>query len=119
MPTMVSITRAKFPKNRAHDVRAKFQNEVIPAFQQLKQQGQLRSALFVIDQDGEEAIGIAVYNSEAQVQAVEGKRGREAPNDVKDETKAPTPLAKHRAKAVKESGANMQTAEWYEVIGEV
>ena len=119
MPDFVSITRAKFPKNRANDVRAQFQNDVIPTFQQLKQQGQVKMAMFVIDPDGGEAIGIAVYDSEARAQAVEGKRGREAPNDVRDENRASTPLAKHRAKAVKDSGANMENADWYEVVGEV
>jgi hypothetical protein len=119
MPDFVSITRAKFPKNRANAVRAQFQNDVIPAFQNLKNQGEVKSAVFVIDEDGGEAIGIAFYDSEGRAKAVEGKRLREAPNDVKDETKAPTQLAKRRAKAVKDSGANMENSEWYEVVGEV
>ncbi len=119
MPDFVSITRAKFPKHRANDVRAQFQNDVIPAFQQLKNQGEVKSALFVIDEDGGEAIGIAVYDSEGRAQTAEGKRGREAPNDVKDEARAPTLLAKRRAKAVKDSGANMEQSEWYEVVGQV
>lgn len=119
MPINVSITRARFPKNKADDVVDQFQNVVIPTFTQLKQQGQVSRALFVIDRDGGEAIGIAIYNSEAELQAVEGKRGREIAQDIKDPAKAPTPLGKRRAQAVRDSGANMDQAEWYELIGEI
>jgi len=114
-----SITRAQFPKNRADDVIAQFQNEVVPTFNQLKQQGNVKQAFFVIDRDGGEAIGIAIYDNEAKLKAVEGKRSREAPNDVKDPNRAPTAFAKKRAKDVRDSGANMEKSEWYEVIGEV
>jgi hypothetical protein len=116
---VASITRAQFPKNRADDVIAQFRNEVVPTFNQLKQQGDVKQAFFVIDRDGGEAIGIAIYDNEAKLKAVEGKRSSEAPNDVKDPNRAPTAFAKKRAKDVRDSGANMEKSEWYEVIGEV
>lgn len=119
MPDRVSITRAKFPPNRENDVIAQFQNDVIPTFQQMKQQGLVRQAIFVVDRKSNEAIGIAIYTSEAELQSTEGKRGSDDPRGVRDPGNAPTNFAKHRAKSVKDSGANMDDSEWYDLIGEV
>jgi len=121
MPDVVSITRAKFPKNRADDVVTQFQNDVIPTFQQMKNNGRVKEAFFVIDRDGGEAIGIAIYNDEQDLQSEEGERGRApgAAQRIKDPQNAATGFAKHRAKSVRDSGANMEQSDWYELIGQV
>lgn len=115
----VSITRARFPRNRAGDVEAQFRNEVAPTFQQLKQQGQVDRAFFVIDRDGGEAIGIAFYSSDQDLSNVEGQRGRQAGPSIEDPGRAPTDVAKRRAKSVRDSGAAMDKSEWYDLVSEV
>ncbi len=115
----VSITRARFPRNRADEVEAQFQNEVAPTFQQLKDQGQVDRAFFVIDRDGGEAIGIAIYTSDQELSNVEGQRGRQAGANIEDPQRAPTDFAKKRAKDVRDSGAAMDKSEWYDLISEV
>ncbi len=115
----VSITRARFPRNRAGDVEAQFRGDVAQAFQELKQQGQVDRAFFVIDRDGGEAIGIAFYTSDQELQQVEGQRGRQAGPKIEDPDQAPTGFAKRRARDVRQSGAAMDKSEWYDLITEV
>jgi hypothetical protein len=118
MPT-VSITRARFPANRAADVRNEFEGTVTDQFQDLKNNGQLRHAFFVMDAAGREAIGIAIYPDEATLAQVEGQRGRDAGPRIEDPVNAPPGLARGRAAAVRNSGAAMDRSEWYDLISEV
>jgi hypothetical protein len=118
MPEVVSVTRAKI-QGHADDVRNKFRTDVLQTFQALKNQGVIRQAFFCIDEKGKEAIGLAIYNDEPRLQTTEGKRRREAPQDIEDPVRAPTDFAKKRAKFIKDSNAKMEDSEWYELIAEV
>ena len=115
----VSITRARFPRNRADDVEEQFRNEVTQTFQQLKDQGQVERAFFLMDPEGGEAIGIAFYTSDQALSNTEGQRGRQAGANIEDPQRAPTDVAKKRAKSVRDSGAAMDKSEWYDLISEV
>lgn len=119
MSHFASITRSKFPKKNADDVIAQFKNDVVPTFKKMKQDGHIKSAIFVIDRDGGEAIGIAIYDSEQKLKNIEGKRGRDDKNNIDNPNAASTEFAKHRAKSIKDSGSAMEKSEWYEIVGEV
>lgn len=121
MPERVSITRARFNQEQdANLVEAKFRNEVAQHFRNLKQQGDVDRAFFILDRKGKEAIGITIYKDEATLKRIEGKRGRDAaPQELEDESRAPTPTGKERAKRIKESTAKMEKTEWYELIAEI
>lgn len=114
----VGITRMHFPPERSEDVARDIRERIVPFHEKLRKDG-LHDALFVLNRETGEAIGIAVWESEKHLRDVEGVHPREKPKEVRDPAAAPTEYSKLRAKSIKDTGGAIADSDWYEVVGRV
>jgi hypothetical protein len=112
------ITRMNFPPARADDVVRNIQQDIIPYHRQFRGQG-LRRALFLVNRETGEAVGIAVWDDRNKLREVERRHGRDAPAEIRDPARAPTDYTKKRAEAIQNVGGAIASADWYEVVGDL
>jgi len=117
---IAGVTRARFPRPRVDEVVQDIQQEIVPLHeQQVRGQPGFRGAVFVVNRDTGEAIGITLWDDEQQLRAVEGTLGRDDPGAIRDPQRAPNEYTRRRAEAVRRRGGNMDESDLYEVAFEV
>jgi hypothetical protein len=109
------ITRVSFPPNQADKVIADLKGRVADEHKKLKSQG-LRDAIFVINREAGEAIGIAIWDDRNKLQDVEKHTTRSNPDAVRDPNRAPSEYNKIRAQAVRDEKGSIESSDWYEVV---
>jgi hypothetical protein len=114
----VGITRMHFPPEKSDDVAKDIRDRIVPYHENMRKSG-LHDAIFVLNRETGEAIGIAVWEDEKKLKEVEGSHGRDKPKEVRDPQRAPTDYSKLRAKAIQDVGGAIADSDWYEVVGRV
>ncbi len=111
------LTRVAFPPERYADVERVLREQIVPAHDQLQNEGPLVEHLWLIDENQGEAIGIAIYPDDKTVEEVEGCKPHERPREIRVPDEAPNDYSRQRAQAVKDCGGAIKTSQWYTVIG--
>lgn len=112
------MTRVRFPPEKADEVIRDIQSRILDAHRKLRNEG-LKDAIFLVNREAGEAIGISLWDDKEKLKKAEGKTSREDAPTMKDPGKAPTEFSKLRAKVIQDEGANMESADWYEVVARV
>jgi hypothetical protein len=121
---IAGITRARFPKPQMDAVVQDIQQNIVPLHEQtIKNQPGFRGAVFVVDKDKGEVVGITLWDNEQQLRAVEGELDRDGPGGsnpkLRDPQNAPNNYSKQRAGAIKGRQGSMELSDLCEVAFEV
>jgi len=112
------LTIMHYPPQRTDDVYRHIREVLVPHHLQLKPQG-LSDALFFVNPESCQGIGIAIWNDPKKLQEIEKGTSREMARAMRDPAQAPTDYTKLRAQWVQDLGGGIVSTDWYEVAGHV
>ena len=112
------ITIMHYPPKRTDDVYRHIREVLVPHHEQLKSQG-LRDALFLVNPESCQGIGIAIWDDPAKLREVENGNTREQARAMRDPGSAPTEYARLRAQWVEDLAGGIVSTDWYEVAGRI
>lgn len=118
VPAFAGITIMHYPPKRTDDVYGHIQNVLVPFHTELQSQG-LLDALFLVNPESCQGIGIAIWDDSVKLQTIEKGTSREMARAVRDPGQAPTDYTQKRAQWVEDLGGGIVSADWYEVVGNV
>lgn len=119
---IAGVTRARFPRPRVNEVEQDLQGIAQFHQQQVRNQPGFRGAVFLLNKQTGEAIGITLWDDEQQLRAVEGELGRDNPaalGRLGDPQTAPNEYTRRRAQSIRGRQGNMEVSDLYEVAFEV
>jgi hypothetical protein len=117
-PSYAGITIMNFPSKRTQDVYRHIREVLVPTHAQFESQG-LTDALFLVNPEGCQGIGIAVWNSADKLRQMEKGTSREMARAMRDPHLAPTDYTKLRAQWVEDLGGGIVSTDWYQLVGRV
>jgi hypothetical protein len=112
------ITIMHYPPKRTDEVYKHIREVLVPHHQQLKSQG-LNDALFLVNPESCQGIGIALWDNPSKLREVEQGNTREQARAMRDPGQAPTEYARLRAQWVEDLSGGIVSTDWYEVVGRV
>lgn len=110
------ITIMNYPPKRTDDVYKHIREVLVPHHEQLTTHG-LTDALFLVNPESCQGIGIAIWEQPEQLKSVEKGTHRDMARAIRDPKLAPTEYAKLRAQWVEDLGGGIVNMDWYEVVG--
>jgi hypothetical protein len=110
------ITIMHYPPKRTEDVYQHIREVLVPHHAQLQSQG-CKDALFLVNPESCQGIGIAIWDDAAKLREVEKGTSREMARAMRDPKQAPTEYARLRAQWVEDLGGGIVSTDWYEVVG--
>ena len=110
------ITIMNYPPKRTEDVYKHIREVLIPHHAELQSQG-LKDALFLVNPESCQGIGIAIWDDPKKLREVEQGTTREMARAMRDPSEAPTEYAKLRAQWVEDLSGGIVSTDWYEVVG--
>lgn len=111
-----AITIMHYPPRRTEDVYKHIREVLVPYHEEMRPHG-LTDALFVVNPESCQGIGIAVFEEANQLRDLEKGTTRDMSRAVRDPEDAPTEYTRARAKYVEELGGSIVSADWYELVG--
>ncbi len=118
LPTYAGITIMHYPPKRTDDVYNHIRQVLVPFHANLGPQG-CRDALFLVNPESCQGIGIAIWDDPKKLQAVEQGTSRDMSRAMRDSATAPTDYTRLRAQWVEDLGGGIVSTDWYEVVGRV
>ena len=112
------ITIMHYPPKRTEDVYNHIRQVLVPHHTQLQSQG-LTDALFLVNPESCQGIGIAIWNEPAKLQEVEKGTSRDMARAMRDPDQAPTDYTRLRAQWVQDLGGGIVSTDWYDVVGQI
>ncbi len=112
------LTIMHYPPRRTEDVYSHIRDVLVPHHEQMKGQG-LQDALFVVNPESCQGIGMAIWDDHRKLQEIEKGTSREMARAMRDPGGAPTEYTKLRAQWVEDLGGGIVSTDWYEVVGRV
>lgn len=112
------ITIMHYPPVRTEDVYKHIREVLVPHHEELRAQG-LRDALFLVNPESCQGIGIAIWDDPARLKEIEKGTSREMARAVRDPGTAPSDYTRLRAQWVQDLGGGIVSTDWYELVGRV
>jgi len=112
------ITIMHYPPKRTEDVYRHINDVLVPHHEQLQSQG-LKDALFLVNPESCQGIGIAIWSNAGKLRDFEKGTSREMARAMRDPRQAPTEYTRLRAEWVEDLGGGIVSTDWYEVAGQV
>ncbi len=112
------LTIMHYPPGLTDQVYKHIREVLVPFHDQLKVQG-LADALFMVNPESCQGIGIAIWEDPKRLQEVEKGTSRDLARAMRDPMTAPTEYTKLRAQWVQDLGGGIVSTDWYEVVGRV
>ena len=112
------ITIMNYPPKRTDDVYNHIRQTLAPFHENLRSQG-LKDALFLVNPQSCQGIGIAIWDQPQQLQSIEQSTSRGMARAMRDSATAPTDYTKLRAQWVEDLGGGIVSTDWYELAGQV
>jgi hypothetical protein len=122
---IAGVTRGRFPPPQFAEAEEDLQNTIVPLHEdpQFKQREGFRGALFLVNRDNREIIGITLWDTEENLRAVEEVVGRDQGGNAKDRLRnpdqAPNPYTRQRAQAVRGRGGRIEDTDVYDAVFEI
>jgi len=107
-----------YPSGRTNDVYQHIRDVLVPHHGQLRSQG-LADALFLVNPESCQGIGIAIWADAQKLHEVEQGHSRSMGRAMRDPTAAPTDYTRLRAQWVQDLGGGIVSSDWYDVVGRV
>ena len=112
------ITIMHYPPKRTEDVYKHIREVLVPFHAELQSQG-CKDALFLVNPESCQGIGIAIWEDPKKLREVEQGTTREMARAMRDPSEAPTEYAKLRAQWVEDLSGGIVSTDWYEVVGQL
>lgn len=112
------ITIMHFPPSRTDDVNRHIREVLVPFHENLRKEG-MQQALFLVNPQICQGIGIAMWEDPKLLRAREQGTSRDMAREMRDPYKAPTEYTRLRAQWVQDLGGGIVNTDWYEVVGHV
>jgi len=112
------ITIMHYPPMRTDDVYRHVREILVPHHAELQAQG-LQDALFLVNPESCQGIGIAIWNDSSKLREIEQGTSREMARAMRDPFQSPTEYTRLRAQWVQDLGGGIVSTDWYEVVGRV
>jgi hypothetical protein len=112
------ITIMHYPPKRTESVYSHIREVLVPFHEELKPQG-LQDALFLVNPESCQGIGIAIWDQPRKLQEMEKGTSREMARAMRDSETAPTEYTKLRAQWVEDLSGGIVSTDWYELAGHV
>ncbi|HQU84245.1 MAG TPA: hypothetical protein PKY59_14005 [Pyrinomonadaceae bacterium] len=112
------ITIMHYPPKRTDDVYKHIREVLIPFHSEMRSQG-LEDAIFLVNPESCQGIGIAIWNDPKMLRQMEKGTSRDMSRAMRDSETAPTEYTKLRAKWVEDLSGGIVSTDWYEVVGKV
>jgi hypothetical protein len=110
------VTIMHYPPTRTKDVYTHIREVLVPHHEQMQEQG-VRDALFLVNPESCQGIGIAIWDDPAKLKDCERGTTRDMARVMRDPNTAPTEYAKLRAQWVQDLGGGIVSTDWYEMVG--
>jgi hypothetical protein len=110
------ITIMHYPPKRTDDVYRHIREVLVPHHQQMQSQG-LRDALFLVNPESCQGIGIAIWDNPDKLREIEQGNTRDMARAMRDGSSAPTEYTRLRAQWVEDLSGGIVSTDWYEVVG--
>jgi hypothetical protein len=107
-----------YPPKRTDDVYRHIREVLVPHHSQLQSEG-LKDALFLVNPESCQGIGIAIWDEARKLREIEKGTSREMARAMRDAGQAPTEYTRLRAQWVEDLGGGIVSTDWYEVAGRV
>jgi len=107
-----------YPPSRTQDVYDHITKVLVPHHEDLRSEG-LTDALFIVNPESCQGIGIAIWSDAAKLQEVEKGTARNMSRAMRDPQTAPTEYTRLRAQWVEDLGGGIVSTDWYDVVGHV
>jgi hypothetical protein len=117
-PTYAGITIMHYPPKRTEDVYKHINDVLTPMHKTLESQA-LTDALFLVNPESCQGIGIAIWQSSQKLRAMEKGTSRDMSRAMRDAGSAPTEYTRLRAQWVEDLGGGIVSTDWYELVGRV
>jgi len=118
IPSYAGLTIMQYPPKRTNDVYKHIQDVLVPFHTALQPKG-LSDALFLVNPETCQGIGIAIWEQPQTLVQIEGGNSRQMALQMRDPSSAPTDYTQKRAEWVEDLGGGITSTDWYEVIGRV
>jgi len=105
-----------YPPRRTDDVYRHIRDVLVPYHNRMQSEG-LIDALFLVNPESCQGIGIAIFEQASKLRELEKGTSREMARAVRDPAQAPTPYTRDRARYIDELSGSITSADWYEVVG--
>jgi hypothetical protein len=112
------ITIMHYPPKRTEDVYQHIREVLVPHHESLRPQG-LKDALFLVNPESCQGIGIAIWDDPKKLLEVEQGNTRNQARSMRDPAEAPTEYARLRAEWVEDLSGGIVSTDWYEVAGQI
>ena len=112
------ITIMHYPPKRTEDVYKHIREVLVPFHTEMQSQG-LSDALFLVNPESCQGIGIAIWEDPKMLRKLEKGTSREMARAMRDSATAPTEYTKLRAQWVEDLSGGIVSTDWYEVVGRV
>src|SRR5438093_439046 len=112
------ITIMHYPPARTEDVYRHIRDVLVPHHAQLQSEG-LQDALFLVNPESCQGIGIAIWEDPHQLAEIEQGTSRDMARAMRDPGQAPSEYTRLRAQWVQDLGGGIVSTDWYEVVGRV
>lgn len=113
-----AMTIMHYPPSRTDDVYRHIRDVLVPYHNGMQGDG-LVDALFLVNPESCQGIGLALFEDAARLRELEQGTTREMARQVRDPVQAPTPYTRDRARYVEELAGGITSADWYEVVGRI
>lgn len=112
------ITIMHYPPKRTEAVYEHIRDVLVPFHTELQGQG-LRDALFLVNPESCQGIGIAIWDDPSRLREMEQGTSREMALAMRDPRRSPTDYTRLRAQWVEDLSGGIVSTDWYEVVGRV
>jgi hypothetical protein len=112
------ITIMHYPPKRTESVYQHIREVLVPFHTELQSQG-LRDALFLVNPESCQGIGIAIWDDPSKLREMEQGTSREMSLAMRDPLRSPTDYTRLRAQWVEDLSGGIVSTDWYEVVGRV
>jgi hypothetical protein len=112
------ITIMHYPPKRTEEVYQHIREVLVPHHESLRSQG-LKDALFLVNPESCQGIGIAIWDDPKKLLEVERGNTRDQARAMRDPAEAPTEYARLRAQWVEDLSGGIVSTDWYEVAGQI
>jgi hypothetical protein len=110
------ITIMNYPPKRTADVYSHIREVLVPFHGELRSHG-LKDALFLVNPESCQGIGIAIWDQPKKLQEMEKGTSRNMARSMRDSATAPTEYTRLRAQWVEDLGGGIAGTDWYELAG--
>src|SRR5205823_4693864 len=107
-----------YPPMRTDDVYRHIREVLVPHHAQMQSQG-LKDALFLVNPESCQGIGIAIWDDPNKLKEIEQGTSRDMARAMRDPGQAPTDYTRLRAQWVADLGGGIVSTDWYNVVGRV